>query len=116
MNLSPQWVTLLHTHGYECVHWSTVGAGNAPDDEIMAWAARNHHVVFTEDLDFSELIALSNASEPSIIQIRSRDNLPDVMGEFVIAGLKQFENDLANGAIIVLDYPKARARILPFKK
>ena len=25
MNLSPQWVPVLRKHGWEAVHWSTIG-------------------------------------------------------------------------------------------
>ena len=35
MDLSPGWVDRLRQHGFEAVHWSTIGA---PDDEILAWA------------------------------------------------------------------------------
>ena len=33
MNLSPFWVPFLTAQGYQAVHWSTVGAANAPDRE-----------------------------------------------------------------------------------
>ena len=116
MNLSPAWVTFLADNGIESVHWSKIGPGNAPDEELMAWAATNKYIVFTEDLDFSELIALSKAKEPSILQIRSQDNLPNAAGKFVLAALSRFTQELENGAIVVIDQDKARARILPFVK
>ena len=48
MNLSPSWVTRLTQNGFEAVHWSTIGAATAPDDEILAWA-HEHNVVATLD-------------------------------------------------------------------
>ena len=42
MNLSPSWVDRLARHGFEAVHWSTIGAATAPDVEILTWA--NEHV------------------------------------------------------------------------
>ena len=36
MNLSPGWVSFLAEAGFEAVHWSDVGAGNAPDSEAAA--------------------------------------------------------------------------------
>jgi predicted nuclease of predicted toxin-antitoxin system len=36
MNLSPRWVTLLADASIEAVHWSAIGAANAPDSEIMS--------------------------------------------------------------------------------
>ena len=51
MNLSPDWVDELTTHGWSSVHWSTIGNPQAADSEIMDWARLNNHVVFTHDLD-----------------------------------------------------------------
>ena len=45
MNLSPRWVGLLNGAGVEAAHWSTLGAINAPDSEIMAYAAAHGYVV-----------------------------------------------------------------------
>jgi predicted nuclease of predicted toxin-antitoxin system len=36
MNLSPRWVPFLAASQIEAVHWSSVGAPNATDREIMA--------------------------------------------------------------------------------
>ena len=52
MNLSPRWVGVLVTSGIEATHWSTLGANNAPDSEIMAYARANDYVVLTHDLDY----------------------------------------------------------------
>jgi predicted nuclease of predicted toxin-antitoxin system len=41
MNLSPSWIARLARHGFDAVHWSTIGAATAPDDEILTWA--NEH-------------------------------------------------------------------------
>jgi predicted nuclease of predicted toxin-antitoxin system len=38
MNLSPKWVPVLAEAGIEATHWVTLGAGNAPDSEIMDYA------------------------------------------------------------------------------
>ena len=38
MNLSPRWADFLQRAGLDAVHWSHVGAADAPDVEIMAYA------------------------------------------------------------------------------
>jgi predicted nuclease of predicted toxin-antitoxin system len=75
MNLSPSWVDRLAQHGFEGVHWSTIGAATAPDDEILAWAHEHNVVVFTNDLDFSAILAASAVDTPSVVQIRTQDLL-----------------------------------------
>ncbi|HEX4596820.1 MAG TPA: DUF5615 family PIN-like protein [Burkholderiaceae bacterium] len=41
MNLSPRWVDMLTDAGIQAVHWTVVGAKNASDAEIMAYALAN---------------------------------------------------------------------------
>jgi predicted nuclease of predicted toxin-antitoxin system len=113
MNLSPEWVPLLSRNGWAAVHWSTVGDPTAADQVLMAWAVDNNHVVFTHDLDFGTMLALSHAGGPSVIQVRGQDVLPDHLGPMVIAALRQHAADLAAGALIVVDERKCRVRILP---
>jgi predicted nuclease of predicted toxin-antitoxin system len=64
MNLSPSWVGFLRESGVEAVHWSTVGDPRASDATIMAWARHGGYVVFTHDLDFSALLAATEATGP----------------------------------------------------
>jgi predicted nuclease of predicted toxin-antitoxin system len=113
INLSPEWVELFRHHGYEAVHWSTVGNPRAPDRLILAWAREHGHVVFTHDLDFSRLLALTRASGPSVFQVRTEDVLPSAIGDFVLRALRQHGDALEGGAIVVLDASSSRARILP---
>ena len=66
MNLSPNWVNFLTQADIQSVHWSTVGEPNALDTAIMEWARKNEHIVFTHDLDFGTLLALTQAKSPSV--------------------------------------------------
>lgn len=113
MNLSPEWVNVFATQGWHAVHWSTVGNPRAADHDIMKWARSNNHVVFTHDLDFGTLLALTQSTGPSVIQVRGQNVLPDHLSSIVVTALKQYESDLAAGALVVVDESKYRARILP---
>ena len=115
MNLSPDWVTVLKSAGWEAIHWSTVGNPRATDWEIMAWARAQKHVVFTHDLDFGTLLALTHAGSPSVIQVRTQDVTPAAIGALVVNALRQFEDTLEKGALIVLDEARSRARVLPLE-
>ncbi len=113
MNLSPEWVSTLQKHGWQAVHWSTVGDPGASDESIMQWAAAHQHVVFTHDLDFGTMLALSHEAGPSVLQFRTEDALPDHLEGSVIAALNQHESDLADGALVVVDESRSRVRVLP---
>jgi predicted nuclease of predicted toxin-antitoxin system len=116
MNLSPQWVIVLKSAGHEAIHWSQVGAVNAPDREIMEWARTNNHVVFTHDLDFGAILAATNANSPSVFQIRTQDVSPKTLSAVVLSSLKQFKVRLDEGALVTVNEKQSRVRILPIKK
>ena len=59
MNLSPTWVALFGQQRWDAVHWATVGDPQATDGEIMAWARANGYIVFTHDLDFGTILAVT---------------------------------------------------------
>lgn len=115
MNLSPDWVGWIESHHWSAVHWSTVGDPKATDEVIMRWARANDHVVFTHDLDFGTVLALTNAEGPSVIQVRAQDVFPDHLGRFVLAAFRQHEGLLERGALIVVDEGALRVRILPLR-
>jgi predicted nuclease of predicted toxin-antitoxin system len=114
MNLSPGWVPLLNEAGIPAVHWSTVGDPRALDAEIMKWAADNNHAVFTLDLDFSAILALTHENGPSVIQFRADDVLPGAESGPIIAAIKRHETELLAGALVVIEPERSRVRILPF--
>ena len=113
MNLSPAWCATLATHGHEAIHWSSVGNPRDADSVLLQWALANHHIVFTHDLDFGTLLALTRARGPSVIQVRTQRVLPEDIGELVIQALNQCATELESGALVVIDMQRLRTRILP---
>lgn len=113
MNLSPRWVSLLGEAGFGAAHWSKCGASTTPDSEIMAFAKANGYVVLTHDLDFGAILAATHGEKPSVVQIRSEDTSPDVIGRQVVAGLRQVESELEKGALLTIDPGRSRVRFLP---
>lgn len=116
MNLSPDWVAVLREAGWETAHWSTLGDPRAADIYIMAWAKQHDHAVFTHDLDFGTMLALTQAESPSVIQVRTQDVTPSAIGRLVVNALRQFQSELERGALIVVDQEAVRARILPLNR
>jgi predicted nuclease of predicted toxin-antitoxin system len=116
MNLSPDWVAALAAHNIESVHWSTVGDPRAEDTEIMEYARANDYDVFTHDLDFGTLLALTQAESPSVVQVRAQNILPSHLANTVVTVLRANEKTLEQRALIVVDEGRARVRILPLQK
>ena len=113
MNLAPEWIPALQKHGWQAVHWSNVGNPRASDREIMNWAATHHYVVFTHDLDFGTMLALTHEAGPSVLQVRAENIIPDHLEGPVVAALDQHESDLLAGALVVVDESRSRVRVLP---
>jgi predicted nuclease of predicted toxin-antitoxin system len=115
MNLPPAWVPVLQAADHQAVHWSSVGDVRATDSVVMAWARVNGYVVFTHDLDFGALLAISAADGPSVIQIRTNDVTPESQATLLLYALTRFSEQLTNGALISLDEARARVRVLPIR-
>ncbi|MEL6718278.1 MAG: DUF5615 family PIN-like protein [Bacteroidota bacterium] len=115
MNLTPSWVDFLAENGIESIHWSSVGESNAPDYEIMSYAKKHSYIVFTHDLDFGTILAATNADAPSVVQVRTKDTLPETIGKLVCNMLKLYEEDLTLGCLLTIDIHQARVRILPIR-
>jgi predicted nuclease of predicted toxin-antitoxin system len=115
MNLSPRWIGVLSDAGFEAAHWSMLGAKNAPDTEIMAYAKATDSVVLTHDLDFGAILAATHGDKPSVVQIRAEDVSPDVIGKQVIAALQQMASELEAGALLTVEPNRTRLRVLPLR-
>ena len=115
MNLSPRWVQTLRAAQIEAIHWSDIGRANAPDAEIMAYASKAGYVVLTQDLDFSAILASTAIRKPSVVQIRSAEVSPEVIGAQVVIALLQVADELEAGALLTIDPNRTRVRLLPFR-
>lgn len=81
----------------------------------MNWAKEHGHIVFTHDLDFGAILAASKDNGPSVIQVRTQNVMPNVIGSIVVKAINEFMAEIQSGALISIDVHKSRVRILPFK-
>jgi len=113
MNLSPRWADIFSENNIETLHWSNIGSPDAADAEIMAYAKTNGYAVFTHDLDFGSILAVTHNEKPSVIQIRTGDIDPAVTAQLVINALYAAASEIEAGALVTIDLKKTRLRILP---
>lgn len=116
MNLSPSWVDYFSSENIEAVHWSSIGNASAPDHELFDHARQLGYVIFTHDLDFGSLLALTQTHSPSVIQVRTQDVLSKALAGRVLAIIRQYETVLEQGALVVVDETRERVRILPLRR
>jgi predicted nuclease of predicted toxin-antitoxin system len=109
MNLSPSWVERLARHGFDAVHWSTIGAVTAPDVEILTWANERHFVVLTNDLDFSAILAAGAVDGPSVVQLRAQDLMSAGAARIVATALEAQREDLRAQRRAAEDHAEGRS-------
>ena len=67
MGISPRTVGFLRDMGYDAAHLHDEGLDRLSDPDILAKARRERRVLLTHDLDFGELVAVSEARLPSVV-------------------------------------------------
>lgn len=113
MPLSPAAARWLGSQGHDAAHANDLGLQRASDADIMARARQEGRTVITADLDYPRLLALAQATEPSLILFR-HGNWSD--GE-IVARLAEVlrsvpETEIAQ-SILVVDRDRVRRRRLP---
>jgi predicted nuclease of predicted toxin-antitoxin system len=113
MNLSPRWAPALRDEGWEAVHWADVGDQAEEDDAIARWARENQAIVLTQDLDFGEILAITNADGPSTVLLRTRAVRVEQLAARLMPILRQAEEAFDEGALLVISNGAERLRLLP---
>lgn len=115
-NVSPALVGLLADADHLADHVRDLGMREAPDDVVLAAARDADAVLISSDTDFGELLARSNADEPSVILLRRQEGRrASEIASLILANLQAVADDLASGAIVVLDDDRVRIRSLPLQ-
>lgn len=112
--LSPRVAELLRDAGHDAVHASAVGLTSATDPVVLQRALDDGRVLLTLDTDFGALLAHSGAAVPSVVLFRGEvTRRPDGQAALLLANLDQFEQDVAEGALVVIGDGRLRIRSLP---
>jgi predicted nuclease of predicted toxin-antitoxin system len=111
--ISPRSVKFLRDRGHNVVHVREIGMQRAKDAEILELARIQDRVVLTFDLDFGDLLALGLRDRPSTIIFRLNDETADSVNTNLLTVLAQTEDDLRDGALILVQDFRYRIRRLP---
>lgn len=113
MGVSLITVRNLKRQGYDAIHLSEQGLFRMPDSEIITKAKDESRIVLTFDLDFTDLLAASKDSLPSVIIFRVKNTLPNFVSSRLSTVLFNCSHNLNNGAIIIVEDYRYRVRHLP---
>ena len=116
-NLSPRVAARLRDHGHDAVHVGDIGLLSASDEVILAHALTSGQVIVSADTDFGELLAVSGASRPSVVLLRSADRMtPDQQAAVLAANLPAVAAELDRGAAVSIARGRLRVRLLPVRR
>jgi predicted nuclease of predicted toxin-antitoxin system len=113
MGLARSTVVFLRAQGHDAVHLRDEGLQRLDDEEIVRKGLAEGRVILTHDLDFGRIVALSQASVPTVITFRLEDMRPVQVNRFLIEVLDRFTPELETGALISVNEGGVRVRPLP---
>jgi len=104
---------LLSDAGIDTIHVGEIGMFEAEDAEIIQRAREDGRVVTTLDADFHTLLALDEATSPSVIRIRIERLRAQALANLLITVTAECEADLQQGAVVTVEPSRIRVRRLP---
>ena len=113
VHIRPVTVQHLNSLGHEVIRSSDILPEEAPDLEIIERAVATNRVILTEDLDFSDIIALSGATRPSLITLRLTDASAGNVNRIIAAALPALEGLVTAGILATVEDERVRIRELP---
>ena len=113
MNLPRKLGDYLITKGHGARHAGNIGMFKSNDIEIVKQARINDEIIITHDLDYGNILAFSKEQKPSVIIFRIRNTTVENLFNNLIKVLANIENELHQGAIIIIEDTAVRIRKLP---
>jgi predicted nuclease of predicted toxin-antitoxin system len=104
---------LLCDAGVDTLHVGEIGMSEAEDAEIIQRARDEGRVVATLDADFHTLLALDEATSPSIIRIRIERLRAQALTDLLLMVTAKCEEDIEQGSAITVEPSRIRIRRLP---
>ena len=104
---------LLCEAGIDAIHVADIGFSAADDTDILQRAQEDERVVVTLDADFHALLALTEATSPSVIRIRIERLRAQALTNLLLTVVGECEEELEQGAVVTVEPSRIRVRRLP---
>jgi len=107
---TPTW---LNQAGMDAIHVAEIGLATATDANILQEAKTQGRVVVTLDADFHTLLALTQATSPSVIRVRIEKLRAQALSKLLILVTSRLAQELEQGAAITVERSRCRIHYLP---
>ena len=104
---------LLRNAGIDTFHVGEMGMSEAEDRQIIQRARDEGRVVATLDADFHTLLALDEATSPSVIRIRIERLRAKALTDLLLTVIAGCEAELEQGSAVTVEPSRIRLRQLP---
>ena len=106
-------VTLLCEAGIDTIHVGDIGYATASDATILKKGYQENRIIVTLDADFHALLALSEATSPSVIRIRIEGLRGPSLANLMKQVIADWAKPLEQGAVLSIQQDRVRVRLLP---
>lgn len=114
--LSPLVADLLRDLGHDAIHVRDIGLVSADDGQVLEAARADARVLVSADTDFGTIVVLGNLRQPSIVILRRREGRrAQDQASLVDAQVRQLEDELRQGSIVIVEDARVRVRRLPVR-
>lgn len=104
---------ILRKRGWDALHVGEEGLSRAEDASILEFARQHNRTVITLDADFHALLAVSGASQPSVVRIRQEGLKGDEVAALLESVFSRVREQIEAGAVITVVTGSMRLKRLP---
>lgn len=104
---------LLRHEGWDVLHTGDIGLGRASDAQLIDFARKERRVVITLDSDLHTILAVTNASAPSVIRIRLEGLKGPDLASLIKTIWPKIETHLQRGAMVSVNEAGIRIKRIP---
>lgn len=113
-SLSPLIAEKLRVASHDAVHVRDYGLQKSDDEIIFERAANEDRVVVSTDTDFGTILAIRQATKPSVILFRGESpRRPEDQVKLLLVNLPNVAELLERGSVVVFEGGRLRSRALP---
>jgi predicted nuclease of predicted toxin-antitoxin system len=113
LNVSVLVLVILRESGIDIERVTDVLDARAPDSAIVSAARERGAGLLTHDQDLGANLASSQATRPSLLNLRTTSVAPESLARCIVRALQEAAREIESGAIVTIEDGGIRVRRFP---